>query len=70
MSTTFGVKIKDGFLGDDGVFAKVAFRSNGIRFTNELAHLLPDDTPVIAMDNSQQGIFTIGDIKSEITKIK
>ena len=61
MSTTFGVEIKDDVI-------EVAFRSNGMRFINELAHLLPDDTPVIALDNSQQGVYTIGDIKVAITK--
>ena len=35
-------------------------------FTNPLAELLPDDTEVEAIDNSQQGIFTIGDIKEKI----
>ena len=63
MSTTFGVKIKD-----SEELIEVAFRSNGMRFINELGHLLPDDTPVIAMDNSQQGVYTIGDIKVAITK--
>jgi hypothetical protein len=38
MSTTFGVKVKDDYV-------EVAFRSNGMRFINELAELLPDDTP-------------------------
>ena len=33
-------------------------------FTNPLAELLPNDTEVEAIDNGQQGIFTIGDIKS------
>ena len=61
MSTTFGVEIK-------GDMIEVAFRSNGMRFINKLAHLLPDDTPVIAMDNSQQGVHTIGDIKVAIEK--
>jgi uncharacterized protein (DUF1499 family) len=61
MSTTFGVEIKDDVI-------EVAFRSNGMRFINELAHLLPDDTPVIALDNSQQGVYTIGDVKDAIGK--
>ena len=61
MSTTFGVEIKDDVI-------EVAFRSNGMRFINELAHLLPDDTPVIALDNSQQGVYTIGDVKDVIGK--
>ena len=64
MSTTFGVEIKD----DDGIgdVVEVAFRSNGMRFINPLAHLLPDDTPVIALDNTPQGVYTIGDIKKAI----
>jgi len=47
MSTTFGVEIKDGLgNGYRNDVVEVAFRSNGMRFTNGLAHLLPDDTPV------------------------
>ena len=61
MSTTFGVEIRE---GEDIV--EVAFRSNGMRFTNELAELLPDDTPVIPLDNTAQGVYTIGDVKKEI----
>ena len=47
---------------------EVAFRSNGMRFTNKLAELLPDDTLVIPLDNTAQGVYTIGDIKKEIEK--
>ena len=64
MSTTFGVAIKNNNKIEDVV--EVAFRSNGMRFTNPLAQMLPDETPVIALDNSQQGVHTIGDIKKEI----
>jgi hypothetical protein len=67
MSTTFGVEI----INDDagiGEVVEVAFRSNGMRFINPLAHLLPDDTPVIALDNTSQGVYTIGDIKVAIEK--
>lgn len=32
------------------------------------AALLPDDTEVIPMDNTAQGIFTIGDIKNSMIK--
>ena len=64
MSTTFGVTVKNNNEIEDVV--EVAFRSNGMRFTNPLAQLLPDETPVIALDNSQQGVHTIGDIKEEI----
>ena len=78
MSTTFGVNttgFKDFELVDDEVpywlnkdiFEEVAFRSsNGIRFTNPLGVGLSDDTKVYALNNTQQGIFTIGDIKKEI----
>lgn len=59
MSTTFGVKVKDNIV-------EVAFRSNGMRFINALAHLLPDDTLVIPLDNTAQGVYTIGDIKRKI----
>jgi uncharacterized protein (DUF1499 family) len=61
MSTTFGVEVKDNVV-------EVAFRSNGMRFINELAELLPDDTPVIALDNTPQGVHTIGDVKKEMEK--
>ena len=64
MSTTFGVAIKNNNEIEDVV--EVAFRSNGMRFTNPLAQMLPDETPVIALDNSQQGVHTIGDIKEQI----
>ena len=64
MSTTFGVTVKNNNEIEDVV--EVAFRSNGMRFTNPLAQLLPDETPVIALDNSQQGVHTIGDIKEQI----
>ena len=63
MSTLFGVAIPG--KGKKEVI-EIAFRSNGIRFTNPLAELLPDETPVIPLDNTAQGIFTIGDIKKEI----
>ncbi len=75
MSTKFGILRKpiDIELGDeDGVyyyidteiFDEVWFRSMGrSRWLSDLAKLLPDDTRVYALDNTQQGIFTIGDIK-------
>ena len=63
MSTTFGVNVKDNIV-------EVAFRNgNGMRFINELAELLPDDTPVIPLDNTAQGVYTIGDVKREIEQI-
>lgn len=83
MSTTFGVLIKEGYkvvemdesividVEDDieDIFEPVAFRSDYIYWKNPIAHLLPDDLKVYALDNSSQGIYTIGDIKKEILKI-
>lgn len=75
MSTTFGVQVEFDDAGvvetDDGrYFVEVAFRSsNGIRFTNPLAALLPDEIEVVALDNTPQGIYTIGDIKREINGV-
>ena len=80
MSTTFGIPIRkiDIELGnDDGIydyidesfFEKVWLRSYGVggcRWLNNVAPLLPDDTKVYALDNSHQGIYTIGDIKKEM----
>lgn len=62
MSTTFWVRTND----FDKTIEEVAFRSNEIYFINNIAHLLPDDTKVIPMDNTAQWIYTIGDIKKAI----
>jgi hypothetical protein len=67
MSTTFGVKIPS--TGETQPIARRVGIGNGkvsVFFTEPLAELLPDDTEVEAMDNSHQGIFTIGDIKEKI----
>jgi hypothetical protein len=75
MSTTFGIPKEpiDIELGDaDGIyyyinpdiFDKVFFRTmNNSRWLNDLAKSLPNETKVYALDNTQQGIYTIGDIK-------
>jgi len=75
MSTTFGIPKEpiDIELGDaDGIyyyinpdiFEKVFFRTmNNSRWLNDLAKYLPDQTKVYALDNSQQGVYTIRDIK-------
>ena len=61
MSTTFGVEI-----GEDD-YVEVARRvRGGIHWTNELAPFLQDDIKVEPLDNSAQGIYTIGDIKKKI----
>jgi len=75
MSTVFGIYKKrtdiqlvddclpDYFLDDD--FIEVAFRGNvtGFRWTNELGTYLINEIKVYPLDNSAQGIYTIGDIK-------
>jgi hypothetical protein len=75
MSTTFGIPKEpiDIELGDaDGIFyyinpdifEKVFFRTmNNSRWLNDLAKSLPNETKVYALDNTQQGVYTIGDIK-------
>jgi hypothetical protein len=67
MSTTFGVKIPS--TGEIEPIARRVGIGNGkveVWFTNPLAELLPDDTEVDAIDNSSQGIYTIGDIKDKL----
>ena len=68
MSTTFAVKLKDGSLKD--IARRVGGGVLGVehRFIDEMAELLPDETKVIPTDNSAQGVFTIGDIRSHIRK--
>jgi hypothetical protein len=76
MSTAFGIHrlgkiidLKDDCLPDyEEQFIQVAIRGNGtgIRWTNDIAKFLPDDLKVYPLDNSAQGIYTIGDIKKEI----
>jgi hypothetical protein len=81
MSTLFGIPIRevDIELGDEyGIFdyisedffQEVAVRTNSGKFAwvMALADQLRDDTKVYALDNSQQGIYTIRDIKNEIEK--
>jgi hypothetical protein len=78
MSTLFGIFKSGGhiILEDDCLpscykdeeFEIVAFRGNGtgMRWENDLAKYLPSNTRVYPLDNSAQGIYTIGDIIAEI----
>ena len=72
MSTTFAVKTPEGKLVEVA-FRSNDFRSDDIHFTNDIAMLLPDETSVfpllIPLDNTNQGIDTIGDIKNAINGI-
>jgi len=65
MSTTFGIITKS---GEERPIARRVGGPNGAEmwFTDELAEMLPDNTKVEPLDNSPQGIYTIGDIKNHI----
>lgn len=80
MSTKFGIPKRkiDIELGDENgifdyinkdFFEFIAIRDNDgyFRLYNKF---LPDDTKVYALNNSNQGIYTIGNIKEEIEKQK
>ena len=61
MSTTFAIERKT---KGKIVHINVARRSGKrIKWINELAPFLNDEVKVIPIDNSAQGIFTIGDIR-------
>jgi hypothetical protein len=68
MSTTFGIRIPS--TNEIKPIARRVGRGQGeveVWFTERLAELLDDDLEVIAIDNSNQGINTIGDIKKHIS---
>ena len=69
MSTTFGIILPS---GEERSIARRVGGSGGARmwFTDELAELLPENEPVEALDNTPQGIYTIGDIKNHIKNQK
>jgi hypothetical protein len=82
MSTTFGI-LRDGIdhnkiVDDEGelldyisenVFEPIWFRTmKNSRWLNAVGPYLIDDAKVYALDNSQQGIYTIGDIKEYMKK--
>jgi hypothetical protein len=62
MSTTFAIKIKDKEV-------EVARRRGighgevAIIWLNDLVEILPDETPVVPIDNSPQGVETLGDLR-------
>ena len=78
MSTTFGIPQRQVELNklvdesgelydyiDTSFFERVFFRSmKNSRWMNPLASCLSDDTRVFPLDNTAQGIYTIGDIKN------
>lgn len=77
MSTTFGI-LREGIdhnkiVDEDGdllhyiskdIFEKIWFRTmRNSRWLNPIGPYLMDDIKVYALDNSQQDVYTIGDIK-------
>jgi len=71
MSTTFGIKIPS--TDEVRPIARRVGVGNGkveVWFTEPLAELLNDELEVIAMDNSNQGINNIKDIKEHISNVK
>jgi hypothetical protein len=74
MSTTFGIHRRNEIIEliDDDLpidfnpddFIEIAYRVNKYTvFTNELASYLSDDLKVYPLDNTAQGVYTVGDIK-------
>jgi hypothetical protein len=61
MSTTFGIKYGDEVIPVARRYS-IGDGKVGITFTNEVAKLLPSDTPVEPIDNTAQGVRTIGDL--------
>ena len=79
MSTKFGILTEqvdhEKLVDEDGdlldyistsIFEPVFFRGTNSRWLTVLGEYLPDDMKVYALDNTQQGIFTVGDIKKFI----
>lgn len=78
MSTTFAIFEHESKLDGHGELKEedmnirhisCAFRSSYTRWTNGfdiISKHLPDSTPVYPLDNSPQGIYSIGDLKKII----
>lgn len=69
MSTKFGVIV-------DNKTIEIAHRfsmgdgKTGVSWLNDIAKLLPDSTPVVAINNSNQGVETVGDLRKILKKRK
>jgi hypothetical protein len=81
MSTKFGIlkeNVKHDILVDKygdlndyisrEIFEPVFFRGVNSRWLTVFGKYLPDETKVYALDNTQQGIFTIKDCKQYLKK--
>jgi hypothetical protein len=82
MSTKFGILTQqidhEKLVDEDGdlldyisrdIFEPIFFRGINTRWLSAVGEYLPDDMKVYALDNTQQGIFTIKDCK-ELLKRK
>ena len=82
MSTKFGILTEDiphellvdkygdlNFYISTSIFEPIFFRGSNSRWLNSLGPKLADNTKVYALDNTQQNIYTIKDIK-EFLKVK
>lgn len=65
MSTTFGIKVSEEIIP---IARRVGIGNGKVKFTftNPIAEKLSYDTEVYPIDNSAQGIYTIGDIINEM----
>jgi hypothetical protein len=83
MSTKFGILTEqidhDKLVDEDGdlhfyisktIFEPIFFRGNTSRWLTSYGEQFKDDTRVYALDNTQQGIYTIKDIKEFLNTIK
>ena len=82
MSTTFGIHrfdadielINDMLPNDyyEGDFVEVAFRGNQGRcyWINDLAQYFPSDMKIYPLDNTAQGIYTIGDFRKLVENVQ
>ena len=52
------------------IFEPIFFRGNTSRWLTSCGEQFKDDTRVYALDNTQQGIYTIKDIKEFLNTIK
>lgn len=81
MSTKFGILAENiehsKLVDEDGdlhyyistaIFEPVFFRGTNSRWLTNFGKFLPDDMRVYALDNTQQGIFTIKDCKEFLNK--
>ena len=67
MGTTFGIVVPSLYEEGRKEEIEIAKRTGSyIVWLNPLAQALSDDTEVIPLDNSAQGIYTIADIKAKI----